>query len=100
MLDRNGKKEQIRDAFTQVLGESVGIAFECESEPAADAMPKSAAAPPPGRPTVAPSPQKQQAMPIDPQIRLTAELCASIRDSDPIVRAVMEELGGEIVRVE
>jgi DNA polymerase-3 subunit gamma/tau len=105
MLDRNGKKEQIRDAFTQVLGESVGIAFECDSESAAQTAPAAAPAPPAAPPaprTNAPSasPQKQQMTPAEPQIRLTAELCASIRESDPLVRAAMEELGGEIVRVE
>jgi DNA polymerase-3 subunit gamma/tau len=99
MLDRNGKKEQIRDAFTQVLGESVGIAFECDSEPAATPI-SQAVAPPAPRVAVAPPPQKQPVAPVDSQIRLTAELCASIRDSDPMIRAVMEELGGEIVRVE
>jgi DNA polymerase-3 subunit gamma/tau len=101
MLDRNGKKEQIRDAFTQVLGESVGIAFECDSEAIAEAPATPATVPPPQVSVAAtPPPQKQQNMPADSQIRLTAELCASIRDSDPLIRAVIEELGGEIVRVE
>lgn len=94
MLDRNGKKEQIRDAFTQVLGASVGIAFECDSEPTAEATPAPAVVSPP------PAPQTKQVAPAEPQVRLTAELCASIRDADPMIRAVMEELGGEIVRVE
>jgi DNA polymerase-3 subunit gamma/tau len=101
MLDRNGKKEQIRDAFTQVLGESVGIAFECEAEGPAAAAAAPAVAPPPRVPVVA-AVQKQQAAPTltDPQIRITTELCASLRDAEPLIRAVMEELGGEIVRVE
>jgi DNA polymerase III subunit gamma/tau len=101
MLDRNGKKEQIRDAFTQVLGESVGIAFECDTEPTAPEVRQPvAAAPPPPRSAAPPPPQKQPAPPVEAQIRITTELVASIRDSDPMVRAVMEELGGEIVRVE
>jgi DNA polymerase-3 subunit gamma/tau len=99
MLDRNGKKEQIRDAFTQVLNQSVGIAFECDSDAPA-AAPAAAAILPPPRTPITPPQSKQNFAPAEPTIRLTAELCASIRESDPMVRAVMEELGGEIVRVE
>jgi DNA polymerase-3 subunit gamma/tau len=99
MLDRNGKKEQIRDAFTEVLGESVGIAFECDTETAPPANRQPAVATTP-QPRAAVAPPQQQAPPADPQIRITTELVASIRESDPMVRAVIEELGGEIVRVE
>jgi DNA polymerase-3 subunit gamma/tau len=106
MLDRNGKKEQIRDAFTQVLGASVGIAFECDSQPAANAngngaqtiASSPAIAPPPRAPLAAPSPR--QSPPADSQMRITTELCAALREADPLIRAVMEQLGGEIVRVE
>jgi hypothetical protein len=99
MLDRNGKKEQIRDAFTQLLGKDVGIAFECDEAGATEPAPQPAAVPSPPAP-VATAAQKQPTPPAEPQIRVTAELCASLRDSDPMIRAVMEELGGEIVRVE
>ena len=33
MLDRNGKKELVRDGLSKVLGQPVGVMFEVESEP-------------------------------------------------------------------
>ncbi len=43
MLDRNGKKELVRDGLSRVLGQPVGILFEVEPETAAAAAPVSAA---------------------------------------------------------
>jgi DNA polymerase-3 subunit gamma/tau len=101
MLDRNGKKDQIRDAISQVLGQSVGVSFECDSEPAAAPVVTKAvapASPPPAqRPAAAPKPQ---APPPEATIRITPELCATLKQSEPLIAAVMAELGGEIVRVE
>src|SRR5262249_51720190 len=41
MLDRNGKKDTIRDVLSGVLNRAVGLRFELSEAPAADEAPKS-----------------------------------------------------------
>ena len=106
MLDRNGKKEIVRDAITRVLRQSIGVKFEVDDAPSAEeAVPNTApgARPAPqettptaGPPPAAPSPRA----PAVPAIKLTPELIESIRSAEPLVKALMDELGAQIVKVE
>ena len=98
MLDRNGKKELVRDAITRVLRQSIGVKFEVEQlelSPEAEA--------PAGRPEAVQSPVvpvAQSPVPQAPAVKLTPELVASIRESEPLVKALMDELGAQIIKVE
>jgi hypothetical protein len=103
MLDRNGKRELIGDAFTKVLNQAVGVRFEVDESLPDPTPPKPTSNAAPNRPTAA---RQQQAAPApEPQapqsnaVRLTPELRAEI-EADPLVRAVMENLGGSVVRLE
>ena len=94
MLDRNGKKELIQRELSQIVGSDVSIRIEIE--PAAPSPPE-AEAPPRREP--APVPPAPASAVITTSIRLTPELKEQLR-SDPLVAAVIDELGGEIVKVE
>ena len=112
MLDRNGKKELVRDAITRVLKQSIGVKFEVEqadapgadaessdaaAQPAPDAVPVSRRPAEAGRPAAAP---QAPAPPHPPAVKITPELIESIRDSEPLVKALMVELGAQIIKVE
>ena len=91
MLSRNGKKEIVQKELSDLLNEPVNVTFEIE--PARDDTP--APIPAPRR-----APQARTVLaPTIPSIRITPELKEQLR-SDPLVAAVMDELGGEIVKVE
>jgi DNA polymerase-3 subunit gamma/tau len=105
MFDKNGKKEQVRDAITQVLNQQVGVAFEVAAEPSAPAAaPPAQGAPRPkiagpsngAASTVAAAPMAPPA----PSVRITPELVQSLRESDPLLRDLMDKLGAQIVKVE
>jgi len=93
MLERNGKKEVIRDVFSKVLGREVGVRFEVDPAGAAPAE-KAGVAPPPAKPQVAAAAAAAPAAPV----RLTSEQLEELR-KDPLIRAI-EELGATIVKVE
>jgi DNA polymerase-3 subunit gamma/tau len=112
MLDRNGKKELVRDAITRVLKQSIGVKFEVEQAGAAPDADDPAAPPELAAPQ-APAPARLRggaAAPADaappppaaqvPAVKLTPELIESIRDSEPLVKALMDELGAQIIKVE
>jgi DNA polymerase-3 subunit gamma/tau len=97
MLERNGKKDLVRETLSNLLKESVGVKFEVDAE-AVEAMPamdRTRPSPPqtaPARPASAPlAPQ--------PAVKLTPELIESLR-KEPLVRAFMDEMGAQIVKVE
>ena len=103
MFDKNGKKEQVRDAITRVLNQQVGVAFELGPEPAQAAP----AAPPEAvpRPRVpapggAAAPAAPAVPPPAPSIRITPELVQTLRQSEPLIRDLMDKLGTQIVKVE
>jgi predicted nucleic acid-binding protein len=100
MLDRNGKKEIILEALTSLIGDNIGLAFELDPKPAEHApaavAARAHAAPSPARRTVPPPPS----VPQDAGIRITPELRESLRTTDPLIAAICQHLGGEIVRVE
>jgi DNA polymerase-3 subunit gamma/tau len=96
MLEKNGKKDILRDAFTQLLNKPIGIRFEIdETEVIQKSLP--AETPPPAKQ----SRFEEQPEPAaaTPAIRLTPELRESLR-SDPYVKAVLETFGGDIIKVE
>ena len=105
MLDRNGKKDLVRDAITRVLQQSVGVKFEVEEgAPSEETVP--VPVPRPGTrppqvtaPTSAPVKPAPVAPPV-PTVKVTPELIESIRSAEPLVKALMDELGAQIVKVE
>ena len=112
MLERNGKKDTFRDLLTQVSGSPMGVKFEVEEAEAATAVVDAPAPAPATRPVVRrevqPSRRTEDAQPSIPAanvatanvIRVTPELIESLRNSEPMIKAVMDELGADIVKVE
>jgi DNA polymerase-3 subunit gamma/tau len=109
ILDRNGKKELIAKAFGQVLQQEIGVRFQID--PAAEAAPDHSETPPTppvaasarANPTAqAPLPAAVPAMPMpeSPRVALTAEIKESLYRDDPLVHAIIDALGGEIVKLE
>ncbi len=104
LLDRNGKKDLIRDGLSQLLGQSVGVRFVVdENEIAPDPAPASAPTPPKesprqqSSPRPAPAPQEMPAGP--PAIRITPELVDQLR-KDPLVAMVMDKFNATVVKVD
>ena len=100
MLDRNGKKDAIKEILTQLLHQTVGVKFELE--PAPSAPEREAAQPEPRAVAMrrsAPPPPPSEPGPVSAPSRITPEMKESLR-ADPLVAAVMQHLGGEIVKVE
>jgi DNA polymerase-3 subunit gamma/tau len=105
ILERNGKKDLVREKLSEVLGRTVGVRFEVDveapTEPGTIATPaerqsiahrpaaKSATSPPPPQPVA----------PAAPVIKLTPELIDSLRN-EPLVKALMDHMGAQIVKVE
>jgi len=102
MLERNGKKDLVGQKLTEVLGESVGVKFEVdaavEAGPAPAAVP-SRAMPASRAPVATASVPPSPAGPIAPAVKITPELIESLRHQ-PLVRALMDEMGAQIVKVE
>jgi DNA polymerase-3 subunit gamma/tau len=103
LLERNGKRELVSEALTEVLSQPTGVKFEIDASEEASGGAAVAASPaqvsrpaPNARMAVAsPSPA---APPEPPSVKLTPELRAEL-EADPLIRAVIE-LGGSIVKVE
>jgi len=99
----NGKKDHIRQAVADSFGAGVGVKFSVESANAqASANVQAPILDPPRRATrpaltpeatVQPAPMSSPTLPITPDLR--EEMM-----QNPMVRAVVEYLGGQIVRVE
>ena len=98
MLDRNGKKDVIRDELSNLLQQNVGVAIEVEEAPESSPAPTRPVASVP-RPVMRSAPQPIAA-PISTGIRITPELKEELREKNPLIAAIMTELGGEIVKVE
>jgi DNA polymerase-3 subunit gamma/tau len=114
MLDRNGKKDLVRDALSKVIEKPIGVRFEIGGTPA-PASPAAATVPVAAPETAAPSapprprepasrvaPVPPPAAPIDAgnTIRITEELRASLYKNDPLIRALVDTLGGSVIRLE
>jgi DNA polymerase-3 subunit gamma/tau len=103
LLDRNGKKDLIRDGLSQLLGQSVGVRFVVdENEIVTEPAPASAPTPkePPRQQASARPAAVAQEMPAGPPaIRITPELVDQLR-KDPLVSMVMEKFNATVVKVE
>jgi DNA polymerase-3 subunit gamma/tau len=108
MLERNGKKDLVRDALAQVTGRSLGLKFEIDAaagEGASDApegVPSTKARPSP-RPVKHDNLAPVGAAPPPAQpnvVRITPELVESLKSEEPLIRGLMDELGATIVKVE
>jgi hypothetical protein len=101
LLERNGKKDLVRNALSKVLDQPVGVKFEIAegqspvphpiAPPRAVEPPRSAApaSPPPPAPVESSN-----------TIRLTDEIRDSLYKNNPLIRAVADTLGGSIIRLE
>ena len=89
MLARNGKKELVSDAFSQVIGRSIGVRFEVDAQPAPDSA--LAEAPSPDAPVPAAPPPASSYL-TDPQRQ---EL-----ETDPLIGALLTELNARILKLE
>lgn len=106
MLERNGKKDLVREKLTEVLGRAVGVRFEVDASAEVIPAPAEAAAPRPAipsravsRPAPQPAPSEPPAAPPVPAVKLTPELIESLRN-EPLIKSLMDNLGATIVKVE
>jgi DNA polymerase-3 subunit gamma/tau len=102
MLERNGKKDLVRDGFTKILGKPMGVRFEVDPAPAAEAeaaQPSSAASSAPSRAAAParPAPPPEPAGP--PAIRITPELIEQMKQ-DSLAASVMDKFGATPVKIE
>ena len=102
-----GKKDRVRSALTQALGQPVGVKFRLDDAPAAAEVPVPTAAPrgapPPGpRPPVpVPPPVQVPAVPeASNAIRLTDELRHELYKNDPLIKVIVDQLGGSVIKLE
>jgi hypothetical protein len=111
MFDRNGKKDQVREAFSKVLNQNVGVTFDVEAEdataPAGVAtMPAPAASPAKaparaGSPAVTPVRREIPTPPSAPaSTRPTQEQIDALRASDPLIKSLMDDMGATIMKIE
>ena len=96
-FDRNGKKELIRGKVAESFGEGVGIAFRIG--PPTDAPAAPTAPRPPTTAKAQATPEEPSAPMAPPPPRLTPEQVDAAKQ-DPFVRAILEQFGGSIVKVE
>jgi DNA polymerase-3 subunit gamma/tau len=104
MLERNGKKDLVRDKLTEVLGRPIGVKFEVDPDqekqpPAAATAVAPAVRTPQSARREAPPPPEPIAAPAAPTIKLTPELIESLRN-EPLVKSLMDQMGAQIVKVE
>jgi DNA polymerase-3 subunit gamma/tau len=100
MLDRNGKKETIRDVLSALLERPISLKFELTEAPPEDAAPaaRQPAAQPVRKPAPKFTPPPAAAIP-EPTIRITEEIKQQLM-TDELIKAAVETLGGEIFKVE
>ena len=110
LLSKEDKKAAVRTAFSQVLNEQVGVHFEVEPDdggaapvPVQAAVAAPRAAPPPGpRPPapVVPSPLTPAVPDASNAVRLTDEIRNQLYQSDPLVKAIVDQFGGNVIKLE
>ncbi len=118
MFERNGKKDQVREAFSKVLKQNVGIAFDLDLDadegnrasvgtlpapaPVKAPVAKAASAQAPvARDPVPQAPPAQAGSPTAPAPgRPTQEQVDALRESDPLIKALMDDMGAAIMKIE
>ncbi|HZL35519.1 MAG TPA: DNA polymerase III subunit gamma/tau [Tepidisphaeraceae bacterium] len=121
--DKNGKRDLIQAAASKVLKQTVGVKFEIDSpdrgaatgvetRPAPEAQgranqpatPRRAFSAPPARQSEPQAATGTSASslspPAVPSVKITPELVDALRNAQPLVKAVMDRLGGQVVKVE
>ena len=111
MFERNGKKDQVREAFSKVLKQNVGIAFDLDPDDTGTSVATMSApatqvkAPPAkaGSPVQMSAPVRRE-IPAPPPAsaasRPTQEQIDALRESDPLIKALMDEMGANIMKIE
>ena len=111
MLDRNGKKDVVRAAMAEMLKRPVAVSFEveapAEAPPTAEG-PGPATTPLPVQPAAQrrPAAQPPQPPPPEPEMpavrvqRVTPDMVDALRETQPLVKALMDGLGAQIIKVE
>jgi DNA polymerase-3 subunit gamma/tau len=95
-LDRNGKKDAIREAMVRILGRPVGLKFDVSTETPPPVETPSWAANPVNP---APQPSTPAAAPSGPaSLPLTAELLGTLQ-SNPLIKSLLDNFGGTIIKV-
>lgn len=98
-FEKNGKKEILRGKIAETFGPGVGVKFRIGEATEAPAAPARAAPPQGGGLRNAPQESAPAAPVAPPPPRLTPEQVDAAKQ-DPLVRAVLEQFGGTIVKVE
>ncbi len=108
MLNRNGKRELISEVLSGVIGRAVGVRFEVDAE--ADAVATASATPvaaaaapapahkPAGTHVIGPAAAAPAPAPAVHSIRPSPEQMREF-EQDPLIGALMKELGATIVRI-
>ncbi len=101
MLERNGKKDLVREGLSKILGKPTGVRFEVEAAAEAEAEPARASSTPPRPPAPArPAPIAEPAQPAGPPaIRITPELIEQMKQ-DSLAASVMDKFGAVPVKIE
>ncbi len=95
-LESNGKKDMIRGIVSQVLREQVGVRFDLDQTNEVAVAPSAAPAVVRSVPVLAAVP----AAPMEPVVRITEELRNKLYEGEPLIRAVVDQLGGKVIRFE
>ncbi len=102
LLEGNGKKDRVRDALSQVFAKPVGVRFQLDTAAAPPPAPRAAPPPPGPRPPVAVPAASPPPAPAEAStaVRLTDELRTSLYQSEPLVRAIVDRMGGTVIKFE
>jgi hypothetical protein len=102
-LQQKDKADVIRDVVSKVLNESVGVRFEVEETTTATVAPPAptrAPAPEPPAPRAAATGAPTLVMEASTLTRLTDEMRHKLYNDEPLIRAVVDQLGGTILKLE
>ena len=97
LLERNGKKEMVQEALSQVLEQPVGVRFEIEEQTAVAAPAPKIVAP---AKAAVPIPVAAPVVESTNTVRLTDEIRGNLYQNNPLIRAVVDQLGGTIIKLE
>jgi hypothetical protein len=104
LLEKGNKKDVVRAAFSQVLNEQVGVHFEVAPDgpaqpPARPASTVRPTGPRPPAPVAAPAPPPAT-VEASTAVRLTDEIRNKLYKTEPLVRAIVDQLGGSVIKLE
>ena len=110
MFERNGKKDTVREAMSNVLQQNVGVAFEVDAgmsgtpgaaaapaAPVAEAKQASSATPQAARAEnryVAPAPSAPQ------NVRPTQQQIDELRETDPLIKTLLDDFNATVLKIE